>query len=348
MVPTLLVISLISFTVIQLPPGDYLTSRIAAMSAQGGAANEAQIAAWRHRYGLDQPFYVQYGKWMYGLSPVGWHRGPHAWTGHPYLKWPDMGMSFEWGKPVTQLIGERLALTMLISVVTLLFTWIVAIPIGIYSAVHQYSWADHTITLLGYLGLATPNFLLALIFMYVGSVFFGTVPGGLFSSETIHMAPWIGSQFLLLINWHKVADLFAHLWIPVIVIGMAGTASLIRIMRGNLLDELRKQYVVTARAKGLKRWKLILRYPVRVALNPIISTVGWVLPSIVSGSVIVAVVLGLPTTGPLLLHALMDQDMYLAGSMVMMLSLLTVVGTLVSDVLLIWLDPRIGYGTQEH
>jgi peptide/nickel transport system permease protein len=212
--------------------------------------------------------------------------------------------------------------------------------------VKQYSVFDYGFTILGYIGLATPNFLFALILMYLGFVWFGTSPGGLYTNEAIAQASWFGGQYALAFNWQKGFDLLAHLWIPVIVIGTAGTASLIRIMRSNLLDELGKQYVVTARAKGMSEWKLILKYPVRVALNPIVSTVGWLLPSIVSGSIIVAIVLGLPTTGPLLLQALMNQDMYLAGSMVMMLSVLTVIGTLVSDLLLIWLDPRIGFGQQ--
>lgn len=316
MIPTLFVISIISFTIIQLPPGDYLTSYITALQETGEEPDAAEIAALRERYALDEPVYIQYFNWLGGLI-----KG-------------DMGMSFEWNRPVNDLIGERLALTMIISIVTLLFTWAVAIPIGIYSAVKQYSFGDYLFTFVGFIGLATPNFLLALVFMYVGYSVFDVSAGGLFSAE-YQNAPWSLTKF---------GDLLAHLWIPVIVIGTAGTAGLIRVMRGNLLDELRKQYVVTAQAKGLRRWKLLLKYPVRVALNPLISTVGWVLPSIVSGAVITAVVLDLPTTGPLLLRALMNQDMYLAGSMVMMLAVLTVIGTLISDLLLLWLDPRIRYG----
>ncbi|MFW6060506.1 MAG: ABC transporter permease [Phycisphaeraceae bacterium] len=314
-IPTLFLVSVISFVIIQLPPGDYLTSMLVAMEEAGGEANMAQINALRQRYGLDDPLHWQYLRWMGGLL-----RG-------------DMGQSFEWNRPVWSLIRERLALTLAISVVALLFTWVIAIPIGIYSAARQYSWADHTFTLLGYVGLAVPNFLLALICMYVGYAWFGTSPGGLFS-PAYQGAPWSAG---------KVIDLLNHLWVPVIVIGTAGTASLIRIMRANLMDELCKQYVVTARAKGLKRWKLLVKYPVRVALIPLVSTVGWLLPTLVSGEIIVSVVLGLPTTGPLLLQSLMNQDMYLAGSMVMMLSVLTVVGTLVSDLLLMCLDPRIRY-----
>ncbi len=315
MLPTLLVISIISFAIIQLPPGDYLTAYIAALAETGETVDEEKIAALRIRYALDEPVHIQYITWM-----VGMFRG-------------DLGMSFEWNRPVGELIGERILLTTIISIATLLLTWAIAIPIGIYSAVRQYSIGDYAFTLIGFVGLATPNFLLALVCMYIGYSAFDISAGGLFS-PAYQNAQWSAARLL---------DLMYHLWIPVIVIGTAGTAGMIRVMRGNLLDELRKQYVMTARAKGVHRIRLILRYPVRVALNPMISTIGWVLPSIVSGATITAVVLGLPTTGPLLLRALMNQDMYLAGSMVMMLSLLTVIGTLISDLLLLWLDPRIRY-----
>lgn len=311
----MVLISFISFSIIQLPPGDYLTSYIAALGETGETVDEAQAAALRARYNLDQPFMVQYWRWLSGMVQG------------------DLGMSFEWNRPVTELIGERIFLTTVISIVTLLVTWALAIPIGIYSAVRQYSLPDYCFTFLGFIGLATPNFLLALVFMYIGYSVFGVSAGGLFSPE-YQNAAWSFGKFL---------DLLGHLWIPVIVIGTSGTAGLIRVMRGNLLDELRKQYVMTARAKGVKYWRLLIRYPVRVALNPLVSTVGWVLPGIVSGATITSVVLGLPTTGPLLLRALMNQDMYLAGSMVMMLSLLTLIGTLISDILLLWLDPRIRY-----
>ena len=320
MIPTLLVISIISFAIIQLPPGDYLTSYLSALEETGEQVNVEQVAALRKRYALDRPFHVQYLRWMGGLV-----RG-------------DMGMSLEWNRPVVQLIGDRILLTSTISIVTLLFIWAIAIPIGIFSAVRQYSIGDYVFTFLGFIGLATPNFLLALVLMFVGYSAFGVSPGGLFSPE-YQNAPWCLA---------KVIDLVAHLWVPVIVIGTAGTAGLIRVMRGNLLDELRKQYVLTARAKGLARVKLLFKYPVRVALNPVFSTVGWVLPGIVSGAVITSVVLGLPTVGPLLLRALQNQDMYLAGSMVMLLSTLTVVGTLISDLLLLWLDPRIRYEKRER
>ncbi len=320
MIPTMVIISFISFSIIQLPPGDYLTSYIAALGETGETVDEAQAAALRARYNLDQPFMVQYWRWLAGMVQG------------------DLGMSFEWNRPVTELIGERILLTSIISIVTLLVTWALAIPVGIYSAVKQYSLPDYCFTFLGFIGLATPNFLLALVFMYIGYSVFGVSAGGLFSPE-YQNAVWSFGKFL---------DLLGHLWIPVIVIGTSGTAGLIRVMRGNLLDELRKQYVMTARAKGVRYWVLLMRYPVRVALNPLVSTVGWVLPGIVSGATITSVVLGLPTTGPLLLRALMNQDMYLAGSMVMMLSLLTLVGTLISDILLLWLDPRIRYEEGER
>jgi len=320
MIPTLAIISLISFAIIQLPPGDYLTSYIAALAETGETVDEERIATLRERYHLDDPFHLQYLKWLGGLF-----KG-------------DMGMSFEWNEPVGSLVGERILLTTMISIVTLLFTWAIAIPIGIYSAVKQYSVGDYVFTFLGFIGLATPGFLLALICMYVGYKVFGVSPGGLFSPE-FQQAPWSAAKF---------TDLMAHIWIPVIVIGLSGTAGMIRVMRGNLLDELRKQYVITAQAKGLPRVKLLLKYPVRVAINPMISTIGWLLPSIVSGATIVAVVLGLPTTGPLLRQALMSQDMYLAGGMVMLLSSLTVIGTLISDLLLAWVDPRIRYEGRER
>ena len=315
MVPTLLLISLISFAIIQLPPGDYLTSYVAALEESGDEVDAAEVAALRKQYNLDEPLYVQYLLWMKGLL-----RG-------------DLGMSLEWSRPVTQLIGERILLTSVISLVTLLFTWVVAVPVGVYVAVRQYSWTDYAFTFLGFLGLATPNFLLALILMYVAYSVFGLSVGGLFSPE-FENVPW---------SLARVADLMKHLWIPVIVVGTAGTAGMIRVMRANLLDELCKPYVITARAKGVHPLKLLLKYPVRVAINPVISTIGWVLPAIISGSAITSVVLNLPTTGPLLLQALMVQDMFLAGSMIMILSLLTVVGTLISDILLIFLDPRIRY-----
>lgn len=316
LIPTLIAISLVMFVIIQLPPGDYLTTLVAAMASQGENVDQAALTALRERYGLGQPIYVQYWKWISGIVLRG-----------------DFGRSFGWNMPVADLIWGRLALTFVLSLTTLLFVWIVSFPIGVYSAVRQYSPGDYIATFFGFLGVATPNFLLALVLMYVAFKYFNQSVGGLFSPE-YQEAPW---------NMAKVWDLLGHLWIPIIIIGTEGTAGLIRIMRANLLDELRKPYVVTARAKGLPEWKLLLKYPVRVALNPFISTVGWILPGLVSGSAIVSIVLSLPTTGPILLRALLSQDMYLAASFLLMLSVLTVIGTLLSDLLLAWLDPRIRY-----
>lgn len=316
MIPTMFAISLVSFLIIQLPPGDYLDSLVAGMAAQGTTVDQAQLAALADRYGLDQPLYVQYWKWMSGILLRG-----------------DFGQSFEWNRPVSSLIWERLGLTFVVSLSSMLFIWVVAFPIGIYSAVKKYSLGDYVATFIGFIGLAIPNFLLALVLMFIASRYFGQSIGGLFSPEYTG-APW---------SWGRVVDLLGHLWLPMIVLGMAGTASLIRIMRANLLDELSKPYVVTARAKGLSETRLLLKYPVRVALNPFVSTLGWYLPTLVSGAAIVSVVLSLPTTGPLLLRSLMSQDMFLAGSFILMTSVLTVIGTLISDILLAWLDPRIRY-----
>jgi peptide/nickel transport system permease protein len=316
MIPTLFLISIVSFIIIQLPPGDYLTSLVATMASTGETVDRAALVALEQRYGLGQPVYVQYWKWISGILLRG-----------------DFGQSFEWNQPVSALIWGRLALTFVLSLATLLFTWFVAFPIGIYSAVRQYSIGDYITTVIGYIGLAIPNFLLALVMMYISFKYFNQSVGGLFSPE-YQDAPW---------SFAKVLDMLAHLWIPVVIIGTAGTAGLIRIMRANLLDELHKPYVVTARAKGLPEYKLLLKYPVRVALNPFISTLGWTLPTLVSGAALISIVLSLPTTGPLLLRALMSQDMYLAGSFILMLSTLTVIGTLISDILLAWLDPRIRY-----
>ncbi len=316
MIPTLFAISVVAFFIIQLPPGDFLTSLVAGMAEQGETIDSAQLAALKQRYGLDQPFYVQYWKWISGIV----FRG-------------DFGQSFEWNRPVNTLIWDRLGLTFILSLSTLVFVWAVAIPIGIYSAVRKYSLGDYVATFLGFIGLATPNFLIALVLMYVSFKYFGQSVGGLFSPEYID-APW---------SWGKVTDLLAHLWIPMVVLGTAGTAGLIRTMRANLLDELGRPYVVTARAKGVAENRLLVKYPVRLALNPFVSGLNDVLVQLVSGAAIVSIVLSLPTTGPLLLRALMSQDMYLAGSFILMLSVLTVVGTLLSDILLAWLDPRIRY-----
>ena len=315
LIPTLFVIAVISFVIIQLPPGDYLTTHIADLESSGTFLDEAEIEALKIRYGLGQPIYMQFIKWLGGVLQG------------------DFGMSFRWNKPVSEMIGERLALTFVISFSTLMFTWMVALPIGVYSATHQYSLGDYTATFVGFLGRGTPDFMLALILMWISLSRFGFSVGGLFSLE-FRNAPW---------SWDRVVDLLKHLWVPMVVLGTGGTAGLIRITRANLLDELHKPYVTTARSKGLSERRLLWKYPVRLALNPFISTVGWTLPQLVSGSTIVSVVLSLPTTGPLLLAALMSQDMYLAGSFILFLSALTVIGTFISDMLLAWVDPRIRY-----
>lgn len=314
MIPTLFIISLISFAIIQLPPGDYLTSYVAQLRAQGDQVDAAEMDALRERYGLDQPVYVQYFKWISGIVLRG-----------------DWGQSFEWRKPVNELIWERIGLTMVISGTALLVSWFIAIPIGVYSATHQYSWLDYVLTLFSFVGLGTPGFLLALIIMFWAQSRLGINVGGLFSEEFI-LAPW---------SWAKLVDMLKHIWIPLIIVAVGSTAGNIRITRANLLDELNKPYVETARAKGLKERNLIWKYPVRVALNPFFSTVGWSLASLISGATLVAVVLGLQTEGPMLLRALTSQDMYLAGSFILLLSTLTVVGTLISDILLAIVDPRI-------
>jgi peptide/nickel transport system permease protein len=306
-------VSVISFVIIQLPPGDYVTSYIAQMAATGSIVSEQEAENLRRQYGLNQPIYVQYYKWMAQVV-----RG-------------NFGMSMEWRRPVAEVIGDRLLLTMVVSFASLLLTWALALPIGVYSAVRQYSLGDYLFTFAGFIGLAIPNFLLALVILYLGFVLFDANIGGLFTSE-FQDAPW---------TLAKVWDLLKHLPIPALILGLAGTAQQIRIMRANLLDELRKPYVVTARAKGLPEAKVILKYPVRVALNPFASTVGYLFPYIVSGSIIVSLVLSLPTVGPLLLKALIAQDMFLAGTIVLMLGIMTVIGTLISDIILVWIDPRI-------
>jgi len=310
---TVWAISVLSFIVIHLTPGDYVTSYFASMSASGIMVSEADAAALRAQYGLDQPIYVQYIRWM-GLISQG-----------------NFGMAMEWNRPVMEVIGDRLALTIVISLAAIVFTWAVALPIGIYSAVRQYSIGDYIFTFIGFIGLATPGFMLALVVMYIGFTYFNANVGGLFSPE-YNDAPW---------TMEKVWNLIQHLPVPAVVLGLAGTAQMIRIMRANLLDELRKPYVVTARAKGLSEMRAILKYPVRVALNPFASTIGYLLPYVVSGSIIVSLVLSLPTVGPLLLKALIAQDMFLAGTIILMLGTLTVVGTFLSDLLLMWIDPRI-------
>ena len=316
LIPTLIVVSIMSFVLIQLPPGDYLTTYIASLEAGGQIVQEDEIEALKRQYGLDQPMLMQYLKWIRNMLQG------------------DFGMSLEWQRPVSDLIWDRLLLTFVISFSTIVFAWSLAIPIGIYSATHQYQFFDYLTAFLGFVGLATPNFMLALIFLWIAYSMFGLSVGGLFSSEYVD-APWSLAKFL---------DMLKHIWIPLVILGTSGTAGLIRTMRANMLDELRKPYVTTARAKGLTEQRVVWKYPVRVALNPFVSTVGWALPGLISGSTITASVLSLPTTGPLLIRALMNQDMFLAGSFLMMLSFLTVIGTLISDVLLAMLDPRIRYG----
>lgn len=313
MIPTLLVISALIFVIIQLPPGDYLETQIAELQSQGESVDMQKIEFLRKQYGLDKPVYLQYLHWVWGML--------HG----------DFGYSFEYELPVSEVVGDRMWLTVMVSAVTILFTWAIAFPIGIYSATHQYSWGDYGLTFLGFLGLATPNFLLALVMLYLANVWFGTSIGGLMDERFIGQ-PW---------SLEKIQSVLAHLWIPVIVIGTSGTAGMIRRLRANLLDELKKQYVTTALAKGLPAGKALRKYPLRMALNFFIADIGSILPSVISGAEIVAVVLSLPTTGPMLLNALQSQDMYLAGSFLMFLAFLTVLGVLISDIALAALDPRI-------
>jgi len=310
---TMLAISVLVFIIIQLPPGDYLTTYIEELRSQGETVDPKKIAYLRSQYGLDRPLSEQYFVWLWGM-----------------LHW-DFGYSFEFDLPVSDVVGNRLWLSMVLNFTTVIFVYVISFPIGVYSATHQYSWSDHGITLFGFLGLATPNFLLALILLYLANIFFGTSIGGLMDPKFINQ-DW---------SWAKAVSVMEHLWVPVVVIGTSGTAGMIRRLRANLLDELQKQYVITGRAKGLSELKLLLKYPLRLSLNPFIADIGSLLPQIVSGAVIVSAVMSLPTTGPMLLSALQSQDMYLAGSFLMFLALLTVVGMFVSDVLLAVLDPRI-------
>jgi peptide/nickel transport system permease protein len=312
LIPTVIAISMVTFLIIQLPPGDFLTTYIMTLESSGQLVDESTAAALREQYGLGQPIHVQYTKWMLGVLQG------------------RFGQSLAWQQPVSDLIWERLVLTVVLSLSSILFIWAVAFPVGVYSAIRQYSAWDYLFTFLSFVGLGIPSFLLALVVMWIALTEFGISVGGLFSAEYAD-APW---------SLAKLWDLLQHLWIPMVVLGVGGTAGLIRIMRANLLDELHKPYVVAARAKGIPEQQ-VLRYPIRVALNPFISTIGWTLPGLVSGATIVSVVLNLPTTGPLLLRALTSQDMYLAGTILLLLSVLTVIGTLISDVLLAWLDPRI-------
>jgi peptide/nickel transport system permease protein len=314
LLPLLMVVySFVIFVIIQAPPGDFLTAYVATLASSGSSLSAEQITAMRHEYGLDQPMIVQYFLWV------------------QHLLHGDFGLSLEYQRPNAELIGEMLGLTLALALFSFVLTWVLAIPAGIYSATHPRSAGDHILTVINYIGVATPNFMLALILMWVAFAYFDVSVTGLFSPDYVN-APW---------SWGRVADLLEHIWLPALVLGIAGTARLSRIMRANLLDELNKPYVVTARAKGMKEWRLVLRYPVRLAFNPLVSTIGWYLPMLFSGSLIVATVMNLPNIGPLLLRALVNRDMYLAGGILLIYSFLTVVGTLVSDVLLALIDPRI-------
>ena len=325
MIPTLLVISFLIFVIIQLPPGDYLSNQLLELQSQGDSAAAERIAFLREQYGLDKPFIQQYGIWL-GVLP-----GNEGFSG---LLQGDFGQSFEFDMPVSDVIGDKIWLSIIVSFATIIFTWVVSFPIGVYSATHQYSVGDHSLTLIGFLGLATPNFLLALVLLYFANVWFGTEIGGLMDEKYLDQ-PW---------SFDKFISVLEHLWVPVVVIGTSGTAGMIRRLRANLLDELQKQYVTTAKAKGLHDFKTLLKYPLRMSLNPFIADIGNLLPQVVSGAAIVSVVLSLPTTGPMLLQALQSQDQYLAGSFLMGLALLTVVGMFLSDLALAALDPRIRLG----
>ena len=313
MLGTIVALSVVCFAIIQLPPGDFLTARIAEMSASGDTVDAAAVERWREQYGLDKPFIVQYWLWISGLV-VG-----------------DFGFSFELTKSVGEVIGDRLGISLAVEFLAIIVLWAIALPVGIYSAVRQYSVGDIAATVFGFIGLAIPNFLLALLLMYISFVAFGATITGLFSDEYMN-ARW---------SFGRLIDFLGHVWAPVIVIATAGSAQVIRILRANLLDELSRPYVDTARAKGMPEWRLIMRYPVRVAMNPLVSTIGWLLPTIISSSIVTGIVLNLPTLSPILLRSLLSQDMHLAGALILLMGVLTLLGTLLSDFLLAWIDPRI-------
>jgi len=320
MVPQLFIISIIAFVVIQLPPGDYLEQHLNRLRESGRTIDEVEIRRWEETYGLDKPMYVQYLKWI----------------GNIITKF-DFGYTFQWNKPVNEVIASRMWLTFVIALGSAIFTWVVAIPIGIYVAVKQYSIADYLFTFLGFIGLAVPGFLLAMVIMYFAFTKFGIRVGGLFSPE-YQLEPW---------SWEKFVDLLQHVWVPILLLGIGGTAGMIRTMRATMLDELRKQYVTVARSKGLSEYQMLMRYPVRLAINPIISGAMWLIPYLFSGGIIVEIVLNLPTAGPAMYRSLMGQDMYLAGSYILIIGALTSVGALVSDIVLAVVDPRIRFGSVE-
>jgi peptide/nickel transport system permease protein len=314
LIPVLIFLfSVMVFALVQAPPGDYLTSYIATLASTGSSLDRAEIQALEHQFGLDQPVHVQYLRWVENLL--------HG----------NLGLSLEYQRPNSELISERLGLTLVLALSAFVFTWVVAIPLGIYSATHRNTLLDYLTTVLNYIGVATPNFMLALILMWWAYSQFGLSITGLFSRE-FEQAPW---------SFAKTIDLLKHIWVPMIVIGIAGTARLTRVMRANLLDELNKPYMISGRARGLSEWNLVMKYPVRLAINPLASTIGWYLPELFSGSLIVATVMNLQNIGPLLLRSLINQDMYLAGGILLIYCFLAIIGTLISDILLAWLDPRI-------
>ena len=317
LIPILLLVSFIAFFVIELPPGDWVTTYVSQLRTSGIQMSDQEAQRLTELYGFDQPTYVRYFKWISGIVTRG-----------------DFGWSFQWGKPVGEVIAERLPITLAISLMALVFSWMVAIPIGIYSATHQYSLVDYLATFIGFIGLATPGFLLAMILAWAANQYFGFSALGLYSKEFLD-APW---------SFAKAMNMLQHMILPLVIIGMASAGSTIRVLRGNLLDELKKQYVVTARAKGLSETRLLLKYPVRLALNPVFSTIGWLLPAIFAGEVLISIVFSVPSIGPLLLRSTLAQDMYLTGSIVLILSALTIFGSLISDIYLAWADPRIRYG----
>ena len=315
-IPMMFLMSVVAFALIQAPPGDFLTDYVAQLQASGELVDDDQIEALRDQYGLNRPLYVQYAKWVWGI-----------------LQW-DLGLSLEWRRPVTELVNARLAMTVVLGVSTIIFTWTLAIPIGVLSAVKKYTPIDYFFTFISYFGVGTPNFLIALVAMWLAFSVLGIKITGLFSEEYV-TAPW---------GFGKVIDMLKHMWVPMLILGTDGTARFTRIVRANLLDEMNKPYVETARAKGLPEWKVVLKYPVRIALNPFVSTAGLELPRLISGQLIVATVMSLPTIGPLLLRALLSQDMFMAGAIVLILTTLTLIGVLISDIVLAMMDPRIRIG----